>query len=569
MKCAGMPCPWCSALGKVEIMANSYSKKNSFFGGAAILTAGIVIVKLIGALYKIPLGNIISEAAFADFNTAYYIYSLLIIVSTGGLPVALSKLVSEANALGRGNQVRKVFRLALTAFCSLGVLCCLIMVLFPNQLAALMNNTHSAPSILALAPALFFICPLSALRGYFQGHSLMAPTAVSQIIEALCKLVIGLALATLLVAQEAEDSLTAAGAIFGVSVGCALAMVYMLFCYRSHHRALPVGSDRPSPSRDILSSLIKLAIPITLASSVISLANILDTSIIFGRLQDAAGFTEDQARVLKGVYDKALTLYNLPSAFMTPLTVSVIPAVSAARAVRNHRLGAQISETALRTTALIAIPAGVGLCVLSEPIIRLLYPTTDVALASWMLRALGAASVCVCFMLICNAIMQAHRQVTLPMFTTIVGCVFKIVLTYFLVGNPTLNIRGGSISTLVCFGLIALLDLTIIKFSLARSLSYVRVFLKPALAAGAMGLAAWAVYGLLSRLLLGLGAFQSAGGDGVLALSGAGNALATMGAIGVGAAVYFALILLTRAISRADLSLMPKGDRIARLLRLP
>ena len=113
MKCAGMPCPWCSALGKVEIMANSYSKKNSFFGGAAILTAGIVIVKLIGALYKIPLGNIISEAAFADFNTAYYIYSLLIIVSTGGLPVALSKLVSEANALGRGNQVRKVFRLAL------------------------------------------------------------------------------------------------------------------------------------------------------------------------------------------------------------------------------------------------------------------------------------------------------------------------------------------------------------------------------------------------------------------------------------------------------------------------
>ena len=443
------------------------------------------------------------------------------------------------------------------------------MVLFPNQLAALMNNTHSAPSILALAPALFFICPLSALRGYFQGHSLMAPTAVSQIIEALCKLVIGLILATLLVSQGAEDSFTAAGAIFGVSVGCALAMVYMLFCYRSHHRTLPAGSDRPAPSRDILSSLIKLAIPITLASSVISIANILDTSIIFGRLQDAASFTEDQARVLKGVYDKAMTLYNLPSAFMTPFTVSVIPAVSAARAVRNHRLGAQISETALRTTALIAIPAGVGLCVLSEPIICLLYPTTDVALASWMLRVLGVASVCVCFMLICNAIMQAHRLVTLPMFTTVIGCVLKIVLTYFLVGNPALNIRGGSISTLVCFGLIALLDLIIIKFSLPRSLSYVRVFLKPALAAGAMGLAAWAVYGLLSRLLLGLGAFQAAGENGTLALSGTGNALATMGAIGVGAVVYFALVLLTQAISRADLSLMPKGDRIARLLRLP
>ena len=160
-------------------MSNPSQKKNSFFGGAAILTAGIILVKLIGALFKIPLGNIISEAAFADFNTAYYIYSLLIIVSTGGLPVALSKMVSEANALGRGNQVTKTFRVAFAAFCTLGILSMLIMLLFPHQLAALMNNSHSAYCIMALAPAMFFVCPLSAFRGYFQGHSLMAPTAVT------------------------------------------------------------------------------------------------------------------------------------------------------------------------------------------------------------------------------------------------------------------------------------------------------------------------------------------------------------------------------------------------------
>ena len=541
-------------------MANSFSKKNSFFGGAAILTVGIIIVKLIGALYKIPLGNSISDAAFADFNTAYYIYSLLIIISTGGLPVALSKMVSEANALGRGNQVKKTFRLALMAFCTLGIICCLIMLLFPNQLAALMHNSHSAPSILALAPALFFLCPMSALRGYFQGHSLMTPTAVSQIIEALCKLVIGLALAAVLVSQGAPDSYAAAGAIFGVSVGCALGAVYMFFCFRAHRRAIPVCDDQPSRSGEILSTLIKLAIPITLASSVIAIANLLDTSITFGRLQDAVGFTEDQARVLKGVYDKALTLYNLPSAFMTPLTISVIPAVASARAVKNHRLGAQVSETALRTTALLAIPAGVGLCVLGEPIIRLLYPSTDVELAGWMLSVLGIASICVCFMLISNAILQAHHMVSLPMVTTIIGCVSKIALTYLLVGNPDINVRGGSISTLACFGLIALLDLAIIKFALPRSLSYVRVFLKPALSALVMGVAAWAVYGLLSRLFLTL-----SGGE---TLSGTANALATLGAIGVGAVIYFALILLTRAISREDLSLMPKGDKIAKLLRI-
>ncbi|MGN0985480.1 MAG: oligosaccharide flippase family protein [Candidatus Enterenecus sp.] len=536
-------------------MSNPTPKKNSFFGGAAILAVGIVLVKFIGFLFKIPLGNIISDAAFSDFNTAYYIYSLLIIVSTGGLPVALSKMVSEANALGRHNQVHKTFRLSLIAFCSLGILSMVIMLIFPKQLADLMNNSHSWYCIVTLAPAMFFICPLSAMRGYFQGHSLMTPTAVSQIIEALCKLVIGLTLASILVGRGADESITAAGAIAGVSVGCALGVVYMFLCYRRHSRSVPRSNDVPDESREILSTLLKLAIPITLGSSVIAVTNVLDTSIIFGRLQDAVGFSEEEARVLKGVYDKALTLYNLPSAFMTPITASVIPAVSAARAVKDYRQGARVSETALRTTALFAFPAGVGLFALGTPIIRLLYPGTNVELAGWMLSVLGLASIGVCFMLVCNSIMQAHRLVTIPMVTSIVGCLLKIIVTFALVGNPDVNICGAPVSTLVCFGMIALLDLFIIKRALPRSLSYVRAFLKPGLAAIVMGVAAWAVYGLCSRFLLDTATFG-------------GNAVATLLTICVAVVIYAALILLTRAISKDDLALMPKGDRIARLLRI-
>lgn len=550
-------------------MSNQTPKKNTFFGGAAILTVGIVAVKIIGALFKIPLGNIITDAAFSDFNTAYYIYSLLIIISTGGLPVALSKMVSEANALGRGNQVKKVFRLAFTAFCVLGAVSVSVMLLFPKQLANLMNNSHSWYSILTLAPALFFICPLSALRGYFQGHSLMAPTAVSQTIEALCKMAIGLPLAALLVSRGVDESITAAGAIAGVPIGCAIGAIYLFVRFRRHRVALPEYHDTPDSSREILSTLLKLAIPITLGSSVIAVTNLLDTSIIFGRLQDAAGYTEAQARLLKGVYDKALALYNLPSAFMTPLTASVIPAVSAARAVKNYRQGARISETALRTTALIAFPAGVGLFALGEPIIRLLYPGTDVALAGWLLSILGLASICVCFMLICNSIMQAHHLVTIPMLTTLVGCVLKIIVTYVLVGNAEVNIKGGPVSTLVCFGVIALLDLFIIKRTLPRSLSYVRSFLKPGLSAVIMGFAAWGVYGLLSKVLVGMDAFRVLAEDGAAAsLSYTGNALAAVVAIGVAVVVYAVLIVVTRAISSDDLSLMPKGDKIAKLLHI-
>ena len=544
-------------------MSNPSQKKNSFFGGAAILTVGIVIVKLIGALFKIPLGNIISEAAFSDFNTAYYIYSLLIIVSTGGLPVALSKMVSEANALGRGNQIQKIFRVSLIAFCTLGVVSMLIMLIFPRQLADLMNNSHSYYCILALAPAMFFICPLSALRGYFQGHSQMTPTAVSQIIEALCKLVIGLALAAYMVKGGVEESKTAAGAIVGVSIGCAVAAVYMVFCYRKQRVSLPRYEDRPDSGKAILKTLLMLAIPITLGSSVMSLANLLDTSIIFGRLQSGAGFTENEARVLKGIYDKALTLYNLPTAFMIPITASVIPAVSGARAVKDYKLGAKISETALRTTALLIFPAGVGLSVLSRPIIQLLYPTTNVALAGDMLSVLAIATIFVCIMLVCNSILQAHRMVSIPMITTIIGCVMKIIVIYVLAGNPDINIKGGPVSTIACFGIIALLDLIIIKMALPKSLSYIRAFLKPGISAAIMGFAVWAVYGLAEKVLLNTG-LLSTGTE----LSGTGNAFATLVAIAVGVIIYFALILLTRAISKDDLSLMPKGEKIARLLRL-
>ncbi len=557
-------------------MSASTPKKNSFFGGAAILTAGIVIVKLIGALYKIPLGNILTDTGFADFNTAYNIYALLIIISTGGLPVALSKMVSEAHALGRVNQINKVFRLAVVVFCVLGTVSFLVMAVFPIQLADFMGNSRADWSILALAPAVFFICPMSALRGYFQGYSLMTPTAISQIIEALCKLAIGLILADAIMKASKDESLAAAGAILGVSVGVLLAMLYMYWCYRGHQRSLKKSRDVPGGTREILLTLAKLAIPITIGSSIIALTNILDEAILMDRLEIALGMTEDAARALKGVYNKTMTLYNLPSSFMVPLTSSVIPAVSAARAVRNYKQGAQISETTLRTTALLALPAGVGLFALGEPIIRLLYPSTDVELAGWMLSVLGIASIAVCFMLVSNSIMQAHKLVTLPTITTLAGCILKLIVGYVLIGNPDVGIKGGAISTVACFGLIAVLDLVIIKLTLPRSLSYIRVFLKPVAASAAMGLTAWAINGLLSRVLVKLSFFQMMGEDGAPVLNDAGaailswkgNALAVMVAIGTAAIVYFALILLTKAISKEDLSLMPKGEKIAKILHI-
>ncbi len=531
-------------------MTKSNSQNNTFFGGAAILASGVLIVKFIGALYKIPLGRILSTAAFADFNSAYYIYSLLIVISTGGLPVALSKMVSEGRTLGRRNQVQKTFRLAMAAFAVMGAVSFCIMFFFAEPLSHLLNNTRSYYSILALAPAVFFICPLSAFRGYFQGHSYMTPTAVSQIIEAVCKLIFGLTLAAWLVSRT-DESVAAAGAIVGVSVGCGLALLYMIGRYIPFRRSHRTKSrDVPDEAGDILRRLARLAIPITLGTSVVAVVTLVDTSLVFSRLQFSAGFTEDQARSLKGVYDLAITLYNLPASFMVPLTSSVIPAISACRACGDRRGAGRIAESSLKAASLVSFPAGVGLTVLATPIMTLLYPACDLALGGWILTVLGLASVAVCLMLVSHSILQANGFVNLPMAVTVLGSALKIICNYILVGDPRIHIKGAPIGTLFCFGLIALLDLMLISRVLPAPPKYGRVFLKPLLASLVMGVGAWATYGLLSGPI------------------GLGNSVSTMGAIAVGGVVYVVLVLALRAISKDELALMPKGDKIARILRI-
>ena len=220
-------------------------KQNTFFGGAAILAAGILVVKLIGMFYKIPLVNIIGDQGSTDFTNAYNIYSVLLTISTAGLPVAVSKLVSEADARGRLNQVHKTFRLALIIFLTLGALSFLVMYFRADWLAATMNDTKAAPGIKAMAPAVVCVGCLSALRGYSQGHMNMTPTSVSQIIEALCKLVIGLSLAYAMTKAGQPPEIAAAGAITGVTVGTMVALAYMIFSF------LVARSREPRLARDV------------------------------------------------------------------------------------------------------------------------------------------------------------------------------------------------------------------------------------------------------------------------------------------------------------------------------
>ncbi|MCD7927740.1 MAG: polysaccharide biosynthesis protein [Oscillospiraceae bacterium] len=522
----------------------------------AVTTA---IVKIIGALYRIPLGNILSDEAMADYNSAYNIYNVLLMVSTAGLPVALSKTISEANALGRTNQARKTFRVAFGAFLILGLFSFFCMTVLSTPVSnLLLSNPKAVYCVRALAPSLLCVCVMSAFRGFFQGHFNMAPTGISQVIEALCKLIIGLGLAMYLVNVAGMAEYGSVGAIIGVSTGSVVALVFISIVFARHQRksSLQPSEDRPDSTKRIVARLVQLAIPITISSGASSLVILIDGKLVMSQLQSVAisidGLTQeaalDAARSMYGIYSKTLSIYNLPSAMMVPLTSCIIPAVSACLTRRDRKGARSISESALRVGLLLALPMGMGLFALGGPIMGLLYPSIDTSIAGPLLSVLGLASIFVSLQLLCNSILQANGMVNLPILAVIVGGAIKLIVNYILVGNPNIRIYGAPVGSLCCFAAIAGLEIFFIRRTVPAAPRFLRAFVKPFLASVVMAAAAWAVNGVLSRLI--------------------DSRVAVLCAILVAAVIYLILVLTMRVISKEDLSLMPKGEKIAKILHI-
>ena len=512
-------------------------------------------MKILGAIYKIPLGNILGDEGYTHFLVAYNIYSVFLTVATAGLPVALSRMISEANTMNRPAQVRRTFSVAWLTFCVLGIICTLIMFLFPTELADALNDVEATQSIYALSPAVLLVCLTSAYRGYCQGHENMTPTTIGQVLEVLIKVVVGLVLAWYLKGVGKSLPMVSAGAIFGVTAGSLAALIYMFAYKRRCYSALPEGGDTPESSGRIFKTLLKVGIPITLGSSVLSLINLVDSGLCMGRLQDAAGFSYADAKVLYGVYGKAQTLYNLPAAFITPLTISVVPAIAACRVTHRGRESSRIAENSLRIATVICLPMGVGLSVLAEPIMTIIYPGSHES-GPELLLLMGAASFFVCMALMMNAILQAGGNEKYPIYSMIIGGVVKIAVNWFLVADPGINILGAPIGTLSCYAVMCVMDYIFLCRVMPDRPRLGSILARPVLSCAAMGLTAWAVYGLAMRFL--------GGGD-------AGRLMmALCMCLAIGAAVIVSLVLtvLTRAVTYEDMKLIPRGEKLARLLRI-
>lgn len=536
----------------------SETKKQSYLKGAAILAVTAIIAKIISGLYKIPLFSMLDDNSAGYYQVAYNVYMLLAAVTATGIPVALSRLVSAASATGNTKLVKRYFSISLPAFTVVGLVLMGLVILFSDNIALAMNNANAAAGIRILAPALFFGCVIAVYRGYMQGFGNMLPTAVSQIVEVICKAVFGLLIAWYLITSGFDNQTVSAGAIAGVSIGLGLGIPVLIYFKKKNDRSLgrmTGGSERGYGRMAVLGRIFKVAIPITLGSVFIGLMTNIDTAVVNSRLVNGAGFPRAEAEALYGVYAKGLSLLNVSSALIVPVTVSIIPAIAAAIANNRHREAKEITESSIKITNIIAMPAGIGISVLAYPIYTVLMGRSDVG--PQLLSVFGIASYFVCMQLMTTAVLQANGLEKIPVLTLPLGGLIQVAVDYYLVGIPDINIMGSPFGTLCCYASISLMNFLFILWKIKNRPNFAKVFVKPALCTAIMGVSVWAVYGLLHKL----GAASL--GSGRLALL-----VYMLASIVIAVAVYGVLIIATKTISTDDMKFVPKGEKIAKFLKI-
>ena len=471
---------------------------NKFLSGVLVLTLSTVIVKIIGLVYKIPMLTLLGGEGMGYFNSAYEIYALVCTISVTGLPVAMSVIISSSDEKKR----RKMFSLSLALFLVMGVAFFILMLSLSGKISQLLKNPKAALSIMAISPAAVFSCLLGVYRGYFQGRSKMLPISLSQIIEATGKLVLGIIFAYAKKMQGGNTASVAAAGILGVTLSSLLSFCFLFIFKLAEGKKTRIDKiDTRGENVRMLRELLFLALPITLSSLIVSLTRVVDMTMILRRLQ-YIGYSCDSANFLYGSYTTmCLPLFALSPALISAIAMPLIPSLSE-NIVQNDKDGQKkyISD-ALSLTFFIAMPISIGMCLFSGEILSLLFSGQGVAVSLMKipLCILSLSVTLSCIITLTNGILQSYRRVYIPIISMSLGCIVKLVLSYVLIGAPSVNILGAPISTLACDALISAINIHYMKKSLQKNISVSRILAKPLICAAiSVGVA----YGVMKILTL-------------------------------------------------------------------
>lgn len=497
--------------------------------GSIVLIGSVILTKIIGALFKIPLANILGGTGMGYFSCAYAIFLPVYAISVTGLPTAVSRMVAQNMAYERYANVRKIRRVAVIGFSLIGIISSLLIVALASPFSKyVVDNERSLPALIAMAPCIFFGAVMAVYRGYYEGLRNMTPTALSQVIEALAKLVCGLGFALLMVkyvderfylgqtvfghiyttigeAQKESLPYIAAAAILGVTVSSMIACLYLVIKYHVRGDGITkqmLGEDMSTDRmRTLMKNLLMIVVPIALGSVVTNLTSLIDLGTIIRTLRTTINnyqqyFTHNFSEVLEDnitlkmlpnfIYGSftglALTVFNLVPSLTSMFGKGILPGLAEAWTVNNDKKVKKCVSSVIAVTGLIAIPAGMGLCVLAEPVLQFLYSArkAEIIVSSPSMMYLGIGVIFLAISIPAFSMLQAIGRADLPVKIMGIGVIIKLIGNLVLMRIPEINVAGAGIATTVCYIVICVLSLISLKKLTHVKYDIMRLFIKPA-----------------------------------------------------------------------------------------
>ncbi len=568
----------------------------SFLKGAMVLGGSMVVVRLMGMVYKILLSGMYGGVGTGLFNAAYALYNPLFMLSTAGFPIAISRMVSESMTKKRYRDVKQIHKISVPMFVVIGLACFVAMVIGSFIYVKIIQAEDTIFALLCLSPTIFFGCLMSIYRGYFEGMRNMTPTAISEIIEAACKLFLGFSASFITMkicmnqyyssgfvmgikcSSEAEANAAAVplaigAAITGISLGSLFGFLFLFIRYK--HRGDGISTEDlrnappPKSNSTIRNTMIRTAIPIGLGSIIMSIGDMVDSTLVQTRIYNIMESDPDSLLnvygslipdevyyggnthiYLYGCYGIALTLMMLVTAVTQVFGTTALPSVTAAYTSGDKEKLKKSMETVLRVTVLVTIPSGIGLSVLAEPLLSLIYSSPSVAneveIGSKVLTVMGISVIFIATSTPLCSMLQAVGRMDVPLKLFTAGMIMKIIVNYVLVGIPEINIQGANVGSMVCYGFVTVVAMFVLCRRTKVVPDFVSILVKPLIAAVICGVAAY-----FSEILFDIVFTQK---------------IATILAVIVAILVYFLALLLIRAIKKEDLLQMPKGNKIVKIL---
>lgn len=465
-----------------------YMKRQSLIKGTLILGTAGIAAKFMGLFFRWPLQMLIGDEGVGYYQMSFPLY-MFFIAAASGIPIAISKMVSERNAVGDISGIIQVLRKAMVLMVVMGMAFTACLLLFSRNIISILSwDNKSYYSLVGIALAPLFISIMSALRGFFQGLQNMSYTAVSQLLEQLGRVVVGVLLAYLLLPLGIEYS--AGGAAIGASAGGIIGGIYLFIKYIKVRRELKFFKTKSQSN--ILGQLLKIAIPISVGAAVSTIMNLIDSVIVPQKLLEA-GFTYKDATILYGqLTGKAFIMTNLPLTISAALCASLIPIIAEAFILKRRIQVINKVEMAMRISMVISIPSFLGLYYLSFPILNLIFPGQ--AAGYLILKYLSISIPFIILAQTSTAILQGVGVYSLPVLNLAVGCIIKIIITIFLVPIPDLNIYGAVIGTVLGYVAASALNMILLKKILNVTINFYNVIIKPSFAALIMIIAVVLIY---------------------------------------------------------------------------